>query len=143
MGVPCNQGNPQDGASRWILEGHPHWSHQSCELLGDNPLPWRLSPNHGPFPRKTWSPDKSCQGTPITHQGPPSLDFRIQLHWWASLGPEGMALVGLLPNGGLSILWLLRKTGLPKRKETLLEREHLLLHSKVKPSKLHHHASYG
>jgi len=54
-----------------------------------------------------------------------------------------MALAGLLSNGGLSILWLLRKAGLPKRKETHLEREHLLLHSKVKLSKLLRHASYG
>jgi len=54
-----------------------------------------------------------------------------------------MALAGLLPNGGVSILWLLRKAGIPKRKETHLEREHLLLHSKVKLSELHHHAHYG
>jgi len=54
-----------------------------------------------------------------------------------------MALVGLLSNGGLSILWLLHKAGLLKRKETHPKWEHLLLHSKVKPSELHHHASYG
>jgi hypothetical protein len=54
-----------------------------------------------------------------------------------------MALAGLLPNGGFSILWLLREMGLPKRKETHPECEYLLLHSKVKPSKLHRHASYG
>ncbi len=73
----------------------------------------------------------------------PFLDFRIWLHWWASLGPGGMALASLLPNGGLSILWLLRKVGLSKHKETHLECEHLLFHSKVKPSKLHHHINYG
>jgi hypothetical protein len=50
-----------------------------------------------------------------------------------------MALVGLLPNGGLSILWLFHKVRLSKRKETHLEREHLLFHSKVKPLELHHH----
>jgi hypothetical protein len=54
-----------------------------------------------------------------------------------------MALAGLLPNGGLSILWLLRKVRLPKHKETHPKCEHLLCHSKVKPSELHHHASYG
>jgi len=52
----------------------------------------------------------------------------------AFLGTRGMALVGLLPNGRLSILWLFPKAGLPKRKETHPEGEHLLLHSKVKPS---------
>ncbi len=46
-------------------------------------------------------------------------------------------------NGGLSILWLHGKAELPKRKETHLEHKHLLLHSKVKPLELHHHASYG
>jgi hypothetical protein len=53
-----------------------------------------------------------------------------------------MALAGLLPNGGLSILWLLCEAGLPKRKETHPERKHMLLHSKVKPSELHRHARY-
>jgi hypothetical protein len=63
------------------------------------------------------------------------LDFRIWFHWWASLGSRGMALTSLLPNGGLSILWLLRKARLSKRKETHPKREHPLLHSKVKLSK--------
>jgi hypothetical protein len=54
-----------------------------------------------------------------------------------------MALVSLLPNGWLSIFWLFRKAGLPKHKETLPERDHMLLHSKVKPAELHCHTSYG
>jgi hypothetical protein len=54
-----------------------------------------------------------------------------------------MALVSFLPNERLSIFWLFRKAGLPKRKETHPEHEHLLLHSKVKPTKFHRHASYG
>jgi len=39
MGVPCNWGHSQHGASHRIPKGHLHWSHQSYELLGDNRLP--------------------------------------------------------------------------------------------------------
>jgi hypothetical protein len=36
-----------------------------------------------------------------------------------------------------------RKAGLLKRKETHPEWQHLLFHSKVKPTELHHHVSYS
>jgi hypothetical protein len=60
---------------------------------------------------------------------------------WAS--PPHLAKVGLRQNGWLSIFWLFHKARLLKRKETHPEHEHMFLHSKVKPSKLHHHTSYG
>jgi hypothetical protein len=60
---------------------------------------------------------------------------------WAS--PPHLAKVGLRQNGWLSIFWLFHKARLLKRKETHPEHEHMFLHSKVKPSKFHHHTSYG
>jgi hypothetical protein len=54
-----------------------------------------------------------------------------------------MALVSLLPKGVIPHFLVFLPRLLSKRKETHLEREHLLLHSKVKLAELHHHTSYG
>jgi hypothetical protein len=144
MDIPCIRGHPQHGANHWIPGGYPHWSHQSYKLLGDNLLLWRLSPNQVLFQKRHGAPYKVARELPSLTKFPLLWIFESgfidglpwdprEWHWQAS------SQMG----GWLSFFWLFRKAGLSKRKETHPERQHLLLHSKVKPAELHHHASYS
>jgi hypothetical protein len=108
----------------------------TLSLKGYHPIRVFSQERHG-------TPFRVAKELPSLTKAPLTLDFRIRFHWWASMGPKGMALVTFLPNGWFSIFWLFCKARLLKLKETHLERKHLLLHSKVKPAKLHRHANYG